>query len=58
MVSSILLVVLWFACTSRLQRSVTLSTSASEIVDASEEAKELVWLNRLSSDINGKHNIL
>lgn len=37
--------------TSQLQRSVTLSTTEAEIVAASEGAKQLIWLNRLLSEI-------
>lgn len=37
--------------TSQLQKSVALSTTEAEFVAASEGAKELVWLNRLLSEI-------
>ncbi|CAB0040014.1 unnamed protein product [Trichogramma brassicae] len=40
--------------TSQLQKSVALSTTKTEFVAASEEAKELVWLNRLMSEINSQ----
>lgn len=36
---------------SQLQKSVALSTTEAEFVAASEGAKELVWLNRLLSEI-------
>ena len=34
--------------TSQLQKTTALSTTEAEIIAASEGAKELVWLNRLS----------
>uniref|UniRef100_A0ABD2WT57 Integrase catalytic domain-containing protein n=1 Tax=Trichogramma kaykai TaxID=54128 RepID=A0ABD2WT57_9HYME len=40
--------------TSQLQKSVALSTTEAEFVAASEGAKELVWLNRLMSEINSQ----
>ena len=40
--------------TSRLQKSVALSTTEAEFVAASEGAKELVWLKRLLNEMNGE----
>lgn len=43
--------------TSQLQKSVSLSTTEAEFVAASEGAKELVWLKRLSFEIGGTKGI-
>ena len=47
--------VLWFL--GQLSYKVALSTTEAEFVAASEGAKELVWFNRLLSEIDDKNDI-